>query len=93
MKLYIGVNSDNTCIISRHPLKRFYDRDTNREDVISYKDTQLPPHWIIDYKNTDVEIGKYHMAIDEYLTLPADGIKKMFNIDMTWDDEQQIIEL
>ena len=94
MQLYIGVNSDGTGIISKFPLKRFFDKDTNREDVFSFKDTKQPPHWIVDYSKTDTIFGRYgHAPIDEFLTLPCDSIKKIFNLDITWEDEYKIIEL
>ena len=94
MKLYIGVNSDETCIISKFPLKRFFDKDTNHEDIISFKDTQQPPHWIVDYSQTDTIFGRYgHMPVDEFFTLPSEGIKKLLNIELTWDDECIIIEI
>ena len=94
MQLYVGVNSDGTGIISKFPLKRFFDKDTNREDVISFKDTEQPPHWIVDYSKTDTIFGRYgHSPIDEFLTLPCDSIKKIFNLDITWEDEYKIIEL
>ena len=94
MKLYIGVNSDRTGIISKFPLKRFFDKDINREDVFSFNDTEQPPHWIIDYSKTDTIFGKYgHTPIDEFLTLPPEGIKKLLNIELTWKDEYKIIEI
>ena len=94
MQLYVGVNSDGTGIISKFQLKRFFDKDTNREDVFSFKDTKQPPHWIVDYSKTDTIFGRYgHSPIDEFLTLPCDSIKKIFNLDITWEDEYKIIEL
>ncbi len=94
MNLYLGVNSDNTCIISKIPIKRFFDEDTNKEDIFSFKDTKLPPHWIGDYKKANINPGKWgHYPIDEYLTLPEGSIKKMFNIDINWNDESKMIEI
>lgn len=94
MILYIGVNSDKTGIISKFPLKRFFDKDTNREDVISFKDIEQPPHWIIDYSKTDIIFGRYgHAPINEFLTLPAEGIKNLLNIELTWEDGYKIIEI
>ena len=94
MILYIGVNSDGKGIISKFPLKRFFDKDTNHEDVISFKDTEQPPHWIIDYSKTDIIFGRYgHAPINEFLTLPAEGIKNLLNIELTWEDEYKTIEL
>ena len=92
MKLYFGVNSDGSEVISKQPLKRFFDKETNRSDVFSFKDTQLPPHWVLDY--TGISVGKWgDMPIDRYLTLPAGSIKKMFGVALTWEDEVEIVEL
>lgn len=69
MKLYLGVNSDGTEIISKRPIKRFFDAYTNRDDVFSFNDTKRPPHWKLDY--TGIELTKFGDApIDVYLTLP-----------------------
>ena len=92
MKLYIGVNSDNTEIISKQPIKRYINYSINKKDVLSYNDTQLPPHWILDY--TDINVPKTgDVPIDTYLTLPSGSIKKMFGLNMTWNDEFQTINL
>lgn len=92
MKLYIGVNQDGSEIISKKPIKRYIDYETNKEDVISYRDTKLPPHWMLDY--TGIEVSKMGDApIDVYLTLPSGAIKKMFGLDLTWNDNFKIIEL
>lgn len=92
MKLYIGVNSDGSCIISKQKLKRFINYEINKQDVFSYNDTKMPPHWILDYTNVEVpHIGD--MPIDRYLTLPKGAIERMFGIHMTWNDEYREIEL
>lgn len=94
MKLYIGVNSDKTGIISKFPLKRFFNKDTNHKDIFAFKDTLQPPHWIVDYSQTNTIFGRCgHAPIDEFLTLPPEGIKKLFNIELTWKDEYKIIEI
>lgn len=91
MKLYVGVNSDGTGIISKMPLKRFFDKETNRNDVFSFKDTQLPPHWIMDYSGIEIpKIGD--IPIDKYLTVPAEAIYKMFGVIMTWATEAIEVE-
>lgn len=89
MKLYVGVNSDGTEIISKLPLKRF-DADINKDDICSYEDTKKPPHWIINYTNP---IGIFYAPIDVYLTLPPGSIKKMFGITLTWGDSFKEIDL
>lgn len=92
MKLYIGVNQDGSEIISKMPIKRYIDYETNKKDVISYRDTELPPHWMLDY--TGIEVSKMgDFPIDVYLTLPSGAIKKMFGLDLTWNDNFKIIEL
>jgi len=92
MKLYIGSNYDGTEIISKIPIKRYLNYETNKNDVLSYEDTQKPPHWMLDY--TGVDVGKLGTApIDVFLTIPKGSISKMFGIDMTWDDESKVIVL
>lgn len=92
MKLYLGVNSDGTEIISKRPIKRFFDAYTNRDDVFSFNDTKRPPHWKLDY--TGIELTKFGDApIDVYLTLPKGSIEKLFSISLTWDDEFKTVEL
>jgi hypothetical protein len=92
MKIYIGVNSDGSEIISKQPLKRFFDADTNREDVFSYNDTKKPPHWILDYAG--ISLSKFGDApIDKYFTLPSGAIEKMFGISLTWEDDSKVVEL
>lgn len=94
MKFYVGVNSNGTEILSKLPIKRFFDEKTNKTDVICFNDTKMPPHWIIDYSQTDIELPKWgHSPIDEYMTLPSGSLKKMFGIDLTWNDEFKEIEL
>lgn len=92
MKLYLGVDSDGGEIISKQPLKRFYDKETNRADVFSFEDTQRPPHWTLDYAGISIpKIGD--IPINKYLTLPSGSIKKMFGISLTWEDEAEVVEL
>ena len=91
MKLYVGVNSDGTAIISKMPLKRYFDYETNKGDVLSFKDTQQPPHWIMDYAGIELpKIGD--IPIDKYLTVPAEAIYKMFGVIMTWATEAIEVE-
>ena len=92
MTFYIGVNSDGTEILSKQSLKRYIDYHTNEKDVLSFNDTQQPPHWMLDYTGVDVPRNGVN-PIDTYLTLPSGSIKRMFGIDMTWDDEFKTIEL
>ena len=52
----------------------------------------MPPHWMLDY--TGIEITKYGDApIGIYMVLPKGSLKKMFNVDLTWEDDYKIIEL
>lgn len=39
MKLFVGVNSDGTEIISKQLIKRYIDYETNMRDVLCYNDT------------------------------------------------------
>ena len=92
MKLFVGVNSDGTEIISKQLIKRYIDYETNKRDVLCYNDTQMPPHWMLDY--TGIEIAKNGVApIGVYMVLPKGSLKKMFNVDLTWEDDYKIIEL
>lgn len=88
----MGVNKDGSEIISKLPLKRFIDYETNEKDVMSYNDSIKPPHWMVDY--TGIEIPKTgHMPIDEYLTLPSGSLSRMFGENLTWEDEFKTVEL
>lgn len=92
MNIWIGVNSDGSEIMSKRPLKRFFSIKANKNDVLSYQDTQQLPHWMLDYSGVD--IGKRGDApIDVYLTLPQGSLKRLFGVDITWDDDFQIVEL
>lgn len=91
MKLYIGVNSDKTEIISKQPLKRFFDEKTNERDIFSYNDMKRPPHWMLDYAG--IKIHKYDVPIDRYLNLPEGSIRKIFGVDLSWENDCVEIEL
>ncbi|MBP5722176.1 MAG: hypothetical protein J6X18_01140 [Bacteroidales bacterium] len=92
MKIWIGVNSDGSEIMSKRPIKRYIDYETSKNDVLSWGDTKRPPHWMLDYSG--IELVKTGDApIDVYLTLPTGSLKRMFGIDMTWEDEFKTIEL
>ena len=92
MNLYIGVNQDGSEIISKMPLKRYIDYETNKDDVLSYNDTLQPPHWMLDY--TGIEVGKTgHAPIGIYIILPTGSIKRMFGIELTWNDNFKTINL
>lgn len=91
MKIYVGVNSDGTEMVSKQKIKRYIDSKTNDKDVMAFIDTQKPPHWMLDYDG--IKIGKYDVPTDRYLTLPQGSIKKMFGLELTWDDNYAEIEL
>ena len=92
MKLYIGVNKDGSCIISKQKLKRYIDYSTNIKDVLSFEDMKMGPHWMLDYEG--IEVPKTgDMPVNVYLTLPKNSLKTMFNVDMTWEDDYKEIEL
>lgn len=92
MKLYVGVNQDGTCIISKQKIKRFLDYETNNHDIMSYSDSIQPPHWMLDY--TGIPIGKSgDFPVDKFLTLSKGALKKMFDIEMTWEDDFKEIEI
>lgn len=92
MKLYCGANSDGTEIISKQPLKRYIDYETNKEDVLSFSDTQRPPHWMLDYDG--IEVPATGIApIGIFMDLPHGSLKKMFGIVITWEDNIEEVEL
>ena len=91
MKIYVGANSDGSEIMSKQKIKRYFDEKTNDKDALSFKDTQLPPHWMLDYSG--IEVHSYDVPVDRYLTLPNGAIEKMFGIKLTWDDEFVEIDL
>ena len=92
MKLYVGVNSDGSEIVSKQKLKRYIDYETNKNDVMSFEDTKMPPHWMLDYEG--IEVGKMgDIPINRYLTLPSGSIYRMFGISLTWEDEVREVDL
>jgi hypothetical protein len=92
MKLYIGVNSDGSEIISKQPLKRYISYDHNQRDLICYNDVLQPPHWMPDYSG--VKVGKFGLIpVGDFITLPSGSIKKLFGESLTWEDESKTIEL
>lgn len=92
MEMYLGVNSDGTEMMSKQKIKRYFNYEKNKEDVLSFGDTQQPPHWMLDFTGMKVpKLGVF--PVNVYLTLPAGSIKKMFGIDLTWEDEFVTVEL
>ena len=92
MKLYVGVNSDGSEIISKQKLKRYIDYKTNENDVLSFEDTRQPPHWMLDY--TGIKVAwKGEIPVNKYLTLPSGSIYRMFGISLTWDDEAREVDI
>ena len=85
------MNSDGTEIMSKRPLKRYINLEANYHDVLNYEDTKRPPHWMLDYSGYKVE--NFDVPIDVYLTLPQGSLKRMFGVDITWDDDFQVVEL
>ena len=94
MKLYIGVNQDGTGIISKRPLIRFFDEKTSDKlgDPISFLDTQLPPHWKVDNRKTEIpKMGL--MQIGVYIVVTRELINKLAGKEMTWEDDFLEIEV
>ncbi len=92
MKIYLGVNSDGTEIISKQKLKRFISYEENKMDVLCFDDTNQPPHWMLDF--TGMKVPKHGVfPVNVYLTLPTGSIKRMFGLDLTWEDEVATVEL
>ena len=92
MKIYLGVNSDGTEIMSKQKLKRFISYEENKMDVLCFDDTKQPPHWMLDF--TGMKVPKQGVfPVNVYLTLPTGSIKRMFGLDLTWEDEVATVEL
>lgn len=92
MKIYLGVNSDGTEMMSKQKLKRFISYEENKTDVLCFDDTQQPPHWMLDF--TGMRVPKNGVfPVNVYLTLPTGSIKRMFGLDLTWEDEFVTVEL
>lgn len=86
--LYVGVNSDDTAILSTVPLVRFYNEEqANKENIaFSYNDSQRPPHWIpCDF---DIEVAKTGISYSsEYINLTKKVIEDCLHLNLTWEDE------
>ena len=87
-RYYLAANSDGTGILSTRPLRRFIDLDN---DVCSYQDTRLVPHWCGAFKKGEIE-GNYHIPVGEYLFLPKKIVSLLAGKELTWEDEPIIIE-
>lgn len=85
---YIGVNSDNTAIISTVPLVRFLGSDDadKKEICFSYSDSQRPPHWIPqDERPKESKLG--YAYIGEYINADRELVAMLLGRDMSWEDE------
>lgn len=84
MKLYIGVNSDNTAVISSLPLMRF-DKSMSNTVACSWRDTQRPPHWKIDSRGMDIsKNGESFLA--KYIDCDRDAIIALTGKELSWED-------
>ena len=94
MKLYIGVNQDGTGIISKKPIHRFFDEKTSDKegDSISFLDTQQPPHWKVDNRNTEIPKNGL-IQIGTYIIVTSELINKLAGKEMTWEDNSLEIEV
>lgn len=85
---YIGVNSDNTAIISTVPLVRFLGReDADKKSIcFSYSDSERPPHWIPqDERPKETKWG--YAYIGEYINTDRDFVSTVLGRDLSWDHE------
>ena len=85
---YIGVNSDNTAIISTVPLVRFLGReDADKKEIcFSYSDSERPPHWIPqDERPKEAKWG--YAYIGEYINTDRDFVSRVLRRDLSWEDD------
>ena len=92
--VYVGVNSDDTAIISLVPLVRWENEKQSNDAgyAYSYDDTQRPPHWIPqDERPHQTKWG--HAYIGEYVNVNRAFVTKLTGLDMDWDDNFLTIEI
>lgn len=101
MKVYIGVNSDeSTMVISTVPLVRFINRQQADNEGIpySYEDYHQKPHWIpYDKKSGDYKYGNYFAG--KYVVLNKKFIRQLnlfmylSVLELSWEKEPLEINL
>ena len=85
MKLYVGVNSDNTAIISSLPLMRF-DKSMRDSVACSWNDIQRPPHWKINSRGMEIRrTGESFLA--KYIDCDRDAIIALTGKELSWEDD------
>lgn len=90
MKLYIGVNSDGTAIISSLPLMRFDKSMVNAVPSFSWLDTQRPPHWKIDSRDMNIhKLGESFLS--QYLNCDKEIVQLLTGKALTWEDDVLVI--
>lgn len=85
---YIGVNSDNTAIISTVPLVRFLGReDADKKEIcFSYSDSERPPHWIPqDERPKNCKWGYAYTG--EYINTDRNFVSRVLRRDLSWEDD------
>ena len=87
VRVYIGVNSDDTAIISTVPLVRFENMTQADEARIAYSfnDSRRPPHWIPqDNRSHDAKYGEGYTG--EYINVNKALATKLAGADLSWED-------
>jgi len=92
--VYVGVNSDDTAIISLVPLVRFWGEKQSDDAgyACSYDDTQRPPHWMPQDERPHQSKWGY-AYIGEYVNVNRAFVTKLTGLDMDWDDDFLTIEI
>lgn len=86
--VYVGVNSDNTAIVSLVPLVRFISEKQADDAKIafSFNDMQRPPHWIPQDERPHQSKQGY-AYIGEYINVNREFVWRLTGLDMDWDDD------
>ena len=87
IRVYIGVNSDDTAIISLVPLVRWESEKQADEagHAFSFNDTQRPPHWIPQDERPHQSKQGYGY-IGEYINVNKALATKLAGADLSWED-------
>ena len=92
--VYVGVNSDDTAIVSLVPLVR-YENQVQADKAriaFSFNDSRRPPHWIPqDDRPHTLKYGESYAG--EYINVNKAFVTKLTGLDMDWDDDFLTFEI
>ena len=94
VRVYVGVNSDDTAIISLVPLVR-WESEKQADDAkiaFSFSDTQRPPHWIPQDERPHQSKQGY-AYIGEYINVNKALVTKLTGLDLDWADNFLTLEV